>query len=92
MATVYASIGNSDDKLSQNEWAEYLRMFGVLMRQSSTQVYGDWFSDPRAPWQNACMAIECGDPDTLRKALTGLRTAYKQDAVAVVVAPETEFV
>lgn len=80
MATVYASIGNSDDKLSQNEWAEYLRMFGVLMKQSSSQIHGDWFSDPRAPYQNACMAIETDDVDTLRSALAGLRKAYRQDS------------
>jgi hypothetical protein len=92
MSVVYASIGNSDDHLGQNEWSEYLRMFAVLMRQSSSQVYGEWFSDPRAPWQNACMAIETQDPDTLRKALTGLRKAYKQDSVAWVVADRTEFI
>jgi hypothetical protein len=92
--TVYVSIGNSDDKLSQKEWAEFVRDFNRSMRRYATQIYGEWYSNPAARYQNACIAaaIQDGVVDVLRGELTEMRTYYGQDSVAWAVVGETEFI
>jgi hypothetical protein len=90
--TVYASIGNSDDKLSQQEWSDYLRAFRVCMNHHADQVYGDWVSEPSARYQNACMSITTDTPDDLRYALTAFRKRWSQDSIAFTVVPKTMFI
>lgn len=94
IATVYVSIGNSDDKLTQREWAAYVREFVKLMRKDAAQVYGEWYSAPDVEYQNACIAAAVPDERLgwLRGALLDLRTQYRQDSVAWAEAPRTEFI
>ena len=52
----YISIGNSDDKLPQADWARFIADMRALLVadwQGRLQVHGEWFSAPDAPWQNA---------------------------------------
>jgi len=91
LTTVYVSIGNSDDKLSQSEWSNYLHSFRECMAKFAKEVYGDWVSEPSSSYQNACMGIATETPLTLKAALAILRTEYRQDSVAWAVA-ETEFI
>jgi len=90
--TVYASIGNSDDKLPQAIWRSYLRAFRLLMRRYSETVYGDWVSETSSAYQNACMCIQARavDLDELRSDLLRTRVAYGQDSIAFSVLPATE--
>lgn len=90
--TVYASIGNSDDKLSQAEWSNYLHSFRECMGKFATQVYGDWTSEPSSSYQNACIAIATETPLTLKAALASLRAEYRQESIAWAVVPDTEFI
>lgn len=92
LTTVYASIGNSDDKLSQSSWSNYLHSFRECMAKFAVQVYGDWTSEPSSSYQNACIAIATETPLTLKAALTLLREGYEQDSVAWAVVGETEFI
>lgn len=55
--TIFVSIGNSDDELSQAEWATYYRDCDLGIRSAAKAVHGAWASDPTAPWQNACWAF-----------------------------------
>lgn len=91
--TVYASIGNSDDKLTQGEWSEYVTDFRVIMRKYADRIIGEWYSLPDSPYQNACMAIDIvtDDVETLRGQLCHLRTGYRQDSIAWASPTETEF-
>ncbi|GAB3156423.1 hypothetical protein GCM10027258_62840 [Amycolatopsis stemonae] len=92
--TVYVSIGNSDDKLTQAEWARYVAQFRSLMLVDAAHVHGVWFSEPGSPYQNACVCAELPAakvPD-LRRSLTGLRDHYRQDSVAWAEVPRTEFI
>lgn len=94
MTTVYASIGNSDDKLGQVDWAAFLRSFRTTVRMFATRVHGDWTSEPSQPWQNACMAFEVPEDDLphLKQRLAQVRSIYQQDSVAFAVVSKTEFV
>lgn len=91
--TVYASIGNSDDRLTQARWCELFRKFIALIRAHSTAVYGEWVSPSAGPWQNACAGFEVarGEADTLRRLLGSLAAEYAQDAIAWAEVSATHF-
>lgn len=82
--TVYASIGNSDDKLTQARWSEFHGKFTAAVRGFALQVYGDWASASTDPWQNACIAFEIGHEtyERLQRDLAELAAEYGQDSVA----------
>ena len=91
---VYVSIGNSDDKLSQEEWAEFTRRIANEVAMFAKTVHGQWYSLPNSRWQNACWCLEFTDPGIMREAreaLTVAREDFRQDSVAWAVA-ETEFI
>lgn len=92
--TVYVSIGNSDDKLSQREWSEYVEDFCTVMEKYAEATYGVWFSGPESRFQNACVAIAVLGDDiaALRADLLDTRETYDQDSIAWAVAPKTEFI
>lgn len=62
--TVVIMIGNSDDKLSQLEWAEYIKDVdqAVLLSMESidndSHLHGRWFSLADSPYQNAAWCAE----------------------------------
>ena len=91
--TVYVSIGNSDDKLTQAQWSEFHGIFAALIRKAATQVFGDWLSASNARWQNACVAFEINAQatDRLKRALTDLAAEFNQDAIAWAETTGTQF-
>lgn len=82
--TVYISIGNSDDKLSQVEWAEFVLDVRDALANLAIHRHGDWYSAPGAPWQNACWCIEVRPVmvDDLRARLARIAARYRQDSIA----------
>lgn len=94
MSTVYVSIGNSDDKLTQADWAKYVGDFHEVMAELATRIYGVWLSEPSSEYQNACIAAEINpaDIEVCKDELTTLRQGFRQDSIAWAVAPETEFI
>lgn len=92
--TVYVSIGNSDDKLSQLHWSEFARDFRRAMTNHASTIYGVWLSAPDAAYQNMCIAagVRPGIVDVLRGELTEMRGYYHQDSVAWAIVGETEFI
>ena len=99
MKTVYISIGNSDDKLSQADWSAFRAAVDQLIRRVAHQVHGAWVSPSTDPWQNACWCVEVvDDPDLdynkaawLRGQLANTAKAYEQDSIAWAEVPKTEF-
>ena len=84
MKTVTILIGNSDDKLSQKEWAEFVRtvsmyLTGVADWQFSGISHGD------AEWQNACWVVLFHTEDDfnrVKKLISKLRNEFHQDSIA----------
>jgi hypothetical protein len=95
---VCISIGNSDDKLTQRRWSEFVEAVSYVVRQAGkfegAQVHGEYFSPSSAPWQNACWWLQLPtDPmgtEALRIRLGQLRDEYGQKSIAWL-AGETEF-
>src|SRR5690348_9382101 len=98
MITVYVSIGNSDDKLTQGRWADFVREVWHVLMNRSVKVHGAWFSAPDSPYQNACWCVEflsgtSFDPNykLAQGNLAKLAHVYGQDSIAWAVAT-TEFI
>lgn len=93
-AVLYVSIGNSDDKLPQAEWSEYVTEFCRTVRNYADEIHGEWYSAADSAYQNACMAIVVipDDVNELRDKLYMLREEFEQNSIAWAVAPETEFI
>jgi len=98
--TVYVSIGNSDDKLSQDQWHSYAyavdRIFEQAARHEGSTVHGRWFSLPNEQWQNACWCIEFADDmgdiiEQYRAELRCLAGNFDQDSIAWAEVSKTEF-
>lgn len=82
----YISIGNSDDKLTQKEWAAFVDDVDIVCR--SFPVHGRWFSAPTSEYQNACWCIEMqpGAIAALKPVLSILAERYRQDSIALGIA------
>lgn len=59
--TVYATIGNSDDKLGQAQWAQFAAEFVETIRIQADEIHGVWWSAPDTPWQNCCVGFSIED-------------------------------
>lgn len=84
MCIVYATIGNSDDQLGQARWSTFAHEFVKIIRIHASEIHGVWWSLPDSPWQNCCVgfAIDETAMTSLMEALTALRAAFGQEAIA----------
>lgn len=89
--TVYISIGNSDDKLTQAEWSRYVHAVDTILLERSGRIawspivtrHGSWLSVPDDPWQNACWCVEIDrDPSDLKDELRVEAQRYRQDSIS----------
>lgn len=82
--TITIQIGNTDDKLTQEEWARYVEKVNEAIQRRVFSVY--FFGAPvnYAKWQNAAWVIECKEEDSkfLMGSLIEIREHFRQDSVA----------
>lgn len=85
MRTVTIQIGNSDNKLSQEVWSNFVDDVRCGIESIVHQVHFGGGSDWDAPWQNACWVCEIDGADTerLKQRLKESRVAFHQDSVAI---------
>lgn len=91
MQTICILIGNSDNKLPQEDWANFvLSVKEVLDRYFVKQHFfgGPPNYDLR---QNACWIVDIAEQqlDSLQRALLDVRQRYTQDAAAIVLCGRT---
>jgi len=93
MLTATIQIGNSDNKLTQSEWAHFCEYMRELIFENAHQIHFSGGSSFNDPWQNACWVCVVMDSkvDELTKSVTKCREQFKQDSVAITWG-ETEFV
>lgn len=84
MKTVTIQIGNTDDKLSQREWSEFVTLTEKLIASNCREVHFHGCSNPVAFWQNCAWVVNCPTENLkpLMEALVRLRKVFKQDSVA----------
>jgi len=91
MKTATICIGNSDNKLTQAEWAEFFNSVKWQISRSADSIFFSGCSNPDSIYQNACWVFSITTMDTLRLVLKSIKQKYKQDSIALVVG-ETEFI
>ena len=91
--TVVIQIGNSDNKLTQNDWAHFVASIRDEISRSVYRIHFQGGSDWDAPWQNACWVCEVRPEqvEPLREAILKTRMQYKQESIAFLVG-KTEFI
>jgi phage terminase large subunit-like protein len=91
--TAVIQIGNSDNKLTQNNWAHFVASMRSEIERNVYRIHFQGGSDWDAPWQNACWVCEVRSHqiEPLRAAVAKCRGLYQQDSAAVVFG-ETEFI
>lgn len=103
--TVTLSIGNTDDKLTQSEWSDYVKEFEKEARNlGHLQFYG--FSSPDSPYQSCTIVLNVPEPfwrsrymntfdqwldDVIIPSMVALRKEYRNDLIALTVGT-TQFV
>lgn len=66
MATTIIQIGNSDDKLTQVQWAHFFRNVDNAVKSIASQIHFSGMSHPSAEWQNAAWIFEIEETPSLR--------------------------
>ena len=91
MTTIYVAIGNSDNRLTQQQWSGYHDAVDTSIRERVSHynetIYGAWVSPSAAPFQNACWAFSLPPEnrvarEALRDRLRILAAAFRQDSIA----------
>lgn len=92
--TIYLSIGNSDNNLTQGEWADYCRLIAVTVDRSSLQTHGEWYSLPNSPFQNACWCFETNEQwlPGLRAELRARAGQFRQESISLAIIVSQEFI
>lgn len=80
---VVIQIGNSDNKLTQQEWSNFVNETDNVLRYFG-QFHFNGGSNSYQPWQNYCWVIECNEIVKLERELRKLVKKYKQDSIAVI--------
>lgn len=90
--TVTIGIGNSDNKLTQEEWHGFIeRMRGLF--GGSIKVMFEGFTEPASPKQSAGWVIQIAESAVsgFKARVMWVRAEYRQDSVAFTVG-DTEFI
>lgn len=101
MPTITILIGNSDDKLTQREWAQFIQAVENVIvplcdADARTQKLRQHFtggSPSGAPWQNYCWVFEReGESwDDLHDRLADVARRFRQDSIALLIG-DTRFI
>lgn len=83
--TIAVQIGNSDNKLTQNEWSNFHCFVGEIIMEHSYRMHFSGASNSTDPWQNAAWIFEPLDDDSskLTSRLANAAHAFKQDSIAL---------
>lgn len=85
METVTIQIGNSDNKLTQKQWSDFIRETRGVVGRYCGHVHFDGGASFDSPWQNVCIVAEVQpiDKQPLCDALGGVRSKFYQESAAV---------
>lgn len=101
MPTLVVQIGNSDNKLTQQEWARFVQAVENIIlplcdadaRDQKMRMHFSGGSRSDAPWQNYCWVFEReGEPwGDLHDRLADVARRFKQDSIALLIG-DTRFI
>lgn len=82
MIYILVSIGNTDNKLTQQEWSQFVGAVGDTLRSYETERHFFGGSETYAPWQNVCWLCLVNDHQLLeiKSRIRHLCDWYRQDS------------
>ena len=82
--TATIQIGNTDNKLTQIEWSDYVSKVRNLVLELAQQIHFSGGSANWKKWQNFAWIIEINDEDSLilKNELILIRNEFNQDSIA----------
>jgi hypothetical protein len=80
---VYVTIGNSDNKLTQEEWVGLIGVVRYWTNRLAEHVHGQWYSEPASVYQNANFGFEIRREHMpeLKSLLKQACVDFKQDSI-----------
>ena len=93
MKTITIQIGNTDDKLTQAEWAAFVLMMKTMILGHCQQVHFFGGSNNWERWQNVAWVVMCASEklEALKAAVADARNVFGQESAAWTVG-DTEFI
>lgn len=84
MKTIMVSIGNSDNKLTQKEWADFVELIDDAIRTGSISVHFMGGAANWMPWQNVAWLFDCDEAeiDSFKSYFQSTKERYNQDSIA----------
>lgn len=81
--SIFVTIGNSDNKLTQQEWSDFCGGVDECVRAFAQEMFGEFYAVPNAPWQNACWSFSVDASVTLamQTNLRALASDFEQDSI-----------
>lgn len=84
--STFIAIGNSDNRLTQQEWAEYVDVVAHLVISDDfvSEVHFAGFSPPHSAYQTGmwCVVVRENQRYRLRALLKAAAAEFKQDSIA----------
>jgi hypothetical protein len=84
LRTITIQIGNTDNKLSQNDWSHYVEATKQAIEKIVNEVHFFGGSPNWYPWQNVAWVVVLQEEmiPEIKQQLAFVRHSYKQDSVA----------
>lgn len=86
MDTIFVTIGNSDDKLTQERWHNYTVAVRLTIDGYAREVYGEFYSNPNSRWQNACWSFTIEENANIKlelaNKLASVAKQFNQESIA----------
>lgn len=86
--TITIQIGNSDNRLTQEEWSRFVAAVSQLVRTCAREIHFSGGPATDSRWQNFAWVAECSGPTAvaaLRDGVAFVRAKFGQDAAAFTV-------
>lgn len=93
MKTVNALIGNTDNKLTQQEWSNYCEQFNETICRFAASTFFVGAPPTTSEYQNfgVTFSIDEEHIERLKQQLQGVRLTFRQDSIAWLEG-ETQFI
>jgi hypothetical protein len=91
--TLIVQIGNSDNKLTQSEWAHFIARAHNSVSLLAHEIHFKGHSEPDAPWQNVCwvfVPMARWTEEDIAKELSKLAREHNQESIALTIG-DTQF-
>lgn len=83
MKTITLQVSNTDNKLTQQEWSDFVSLINNILGNSiSITLHFFGGSSTWVSCQNCCWVFDTEDGDYIKEKVTEIRGCYKQDSAA----------